>query len=1079
MKNALWKKGFSVRYKLFGLVLIPIALSLTLLGHQIVSLSAHMSDLEKANTYARYLKEVSALFQQSYTIKSERALSHFRKNAEQTQQLHPQVFGNGASEQTSLIIELIEATDAYKSAIDDEEKLEIREWQGDVYKQLLLALEKVPFEHANTDVIQHLQALTQIEWLRFWSSEETERIKSLIKTVRLNSSSSSELSDQIQVYGQRQQLLVERFVSLNANQQQVDLMVETFGDEAFSKSHEFRVALLDPATAQVMTFSEITSGMQSLISRLQSLNSLNETIEMQLLSTIKQYSDDTQQKIIWFIALLLLVAISITALAMKLANRVTKQLNVVLKFLRHQDEQNEFEHVTQSRDELGEFAQEVERLTYEREQANQKLIVAKNVAEEAKEAAIQSSKAKSSFLANMSHEIRTPLNGVIGISEVLSDTSLTATQRDYVDTIETSSQLLLSLINDILDFSKIESGMLIISSHSTNIRESVYDIAAIVAPKAKEKNIELKVSVSQETPFRAMVDDHRLRQVVMNLASNAVKFTDTGSVEIGVHVQAMYDKQLAVQFSVKDTGIGIDEKQKAKIFEPFAQEDNSTTRQFGGTGLGLAISTQLIELMGGEIQLDSVKGEGSTFYFTLELPIERHDYQAISTETERNVIVVCSDKRTKYHLVEELKFYHVEILQVLDNLEELDMGIARNKQAVVVYAEGEANEGTHRIQQISALEEKNISVCLVRHFCSSNHDFGNQVSAIITAPIFGQRLLKAIDISLEKQVRKVTNSEQFVEVSSNNRILIVEDNKVNQKIASLHVKKSGFEFDIANNGLEAVEMYLRNSKYALILMDCMMPIMDGFKATERIREIESEHPERGHIPIIALTASVIDDDVQRCFDMGMDDYVPKPFKNDVLKEKIVNAIGNSITPISQVLQTNVGANTTETREDDAQNLSTSITNEGGSTPAKDTARTVTAPSSEQLTSTTRKNVERVLLVEDNRVNQKVASLHLKKAGYDFEIAENGQIAVEKYSEDSSNFDIILMDCMMPIKDGFEATQDIRKFERTQGIKKTPIIALTASVIDDDIQRCYDSGMDAYVPKPVNRDVLLHQIENVS
>ncbi|WP_230853620.1 histidine kinase dimerization/phospho-acceptor domain-containing protein, partial [Vibrio harveyi] len=233
-----------------------------------------------------------------------------------------------------------------------------------------------------------------------------------------------------------------------------------------------------------------------------------------------------------------------------------------------------------------------------REQAKVKLTQAKEDAERAKDDAIKASKAKSSFLANMSHEIRTPLNGVIGISEVLSDTSLTATQRDYVDTIETSSQLLLSLINDILDFSKIESGMLLISPHSTCVRESIYDIASIVSPKAKEKGIDLKVNISRNTPFRLMIDDHRLRQVVMNFMSNAVKFTDKGTVLLSVTTHVVSGSNAVMEFSVQDSGIGIDEQQQKKIFEPFAQEDDSTTRQFGGTGLGLAISTQLVELMG-------------------------------------------------------------------------------------------------------------------------------------------------------------------------------------------------------------------------------------------------------------------------------------------------------------------------------------------------------------------------------------------------------------------------------------------------------------------------------------------------
>ncbi|MEF1244715.1 response regulator, partial [Vibrio campbellii] len=238
----------------------------------------------------------------------------------------------------------------------------------------------------------------------------------------------------------------------------------------------------------------------------------------------------------------------------------------------------------------------------------------------------------------------------------------------------------------------------------------------------------------------------------------------------------------------------------------------------------------------------------------------------------------------------------------------------------------------------------------------------------------------------------------------------------------------------------------------LILMDCMMPVMDGFEATKRIRQLEKEINRNYRIPIIALTASVVDDDIQKCFDVGMDDYVPKPFKAAVLKDKLSKAVEASksnvaITPaVSSTISSRINTQSKERPE-------------------------------EPMTTPLPSRSERILLVEDNTVNQKVASLLLSKAGYQFEIAENGQIALDMFQQDNS-FDIILMDCMMPVMDGFEATKEIRAYEKASGLPKTPIIALTASVVDDDIQRCYDSGMDAYVPKPVRKEKLLHQIESV-
>ncbi|MYM61376.1 response regulator [Vibrio sp. OCN044] len=670
---------------------------------------------------------------------------------------------------------------------------------------------------------------------------------------------------------------------------------------------------------------------------------------------------------------------------------------------------------------------------------------AKDEAEQSKERAINASKAKSSFLANMSHEIRTPLNGVIGISEILSDTALTATQRDYVDTIETSSQLLLTLINDILDFSKIESGMLVITPHSTNVRESIYDIASIVSPKAKEKRIDLQVSISPNTPYCVMVDDHRLRQIIMNFVSNAVKFTDSGTVELTVTTTQIEFSQATIEFSVQDSGIGIDEQQQKNIFEPFAQEDDSTTRQFGGTGLGLAISTQLVELMGGQIQLDSKKGLGSRFYFTLSLPISQQNVDARNPSMFSQLYLVCDDNKREHIIREALSFYHIPVHQSVARLEDLPQWGQNQRNAIVVYVETKPDTAQYHNEHFQYIVSQSIPVCMMKHLYSKAYDFGDNVSAIITQPLLGQRLVKIIE-RFEQDYHE--HSSQTIEEANSEgyskRILIVDDNGVNRKVASLHVEKTGFCFDVAENGQVAVEMF-RKERYGLILMDCMMPIMNGFEATQSIRQIEQEDTHRGRVAIIALTASVADDDIQKCYKVGMDDYMPKPFKAEVLKEKITAWMAKD------------------------EKAAPSLSSENS---------LCHIPKQAPTTQDSHRKSERILLVEDNNVNQKVASLMLGKAGYQFDIAENGQVAVEMYKQDNS-FDIILMDCMMPVMDGFEATQKIRAHECVSGLPKTPIIALTASVLDDDIQRCFDSGMDAYLPKPLKTDTLLQQMEKIA
>ncbi len=656
----------------------------------------------------------------------------------------------------------------------------------------------------------------------------------------------------------------------------------------------------------------------------------------------------------------------------------------------------------------------------------------------------------------MSHEIRTPLNGVIGISEILSDTPLTATQRDYVDTIETSSQLLLSLINDILDFSKIESGMLLISPHSTSVRESIYDIASIVSPKAKEQKISVNVDISPDTPARVMIDDHRLRQILMNFMSNAVKFTSKGGATLSVKTLNQSDDNVTLRFAVRDTGIGIDKQQQKQIFEPFAQEDDSTTRQFGGTGLGLAISTQLVELMGGQIQLDSVKGEGSCFYFDLTLPIDM--MQAKQSTASANIYILGNDNGLSDRIESDLNLYGLKVTQQTNSVDSIHKQISATKQAkpiTVIFAEDDDFQASGYSDSLDKLHESGATICLIRSFLGNAADIGNCITAQVSQPLLGSRLIKAIELCDTQGRAELLEANQQPDTAQH-RILIVEDNKINQKIAGLHVGKSGYEFEFANNGQEAVDMFTATPNYAAILMDCMMPVMDGFEATEHIRRIEKETKATRRIPIIALTASVIDDDIQKCFDVGMDDYVPKPFKFEVLKEKVLTAVDAMPLPT-------------------AHNVKQALTSSTTAPTHKTNSAKNTRPEEAEEVQVTTKS-EKILLVEDNRVNQKVASVMLKKAGYTFEIADNGQIAVDMYQKDNS-FDIILMDCMMPVMDGFTATKNIREHEEKLNLCKTPIIALTASVIDDDIQKCFDSGMDGYVAKPVRKEKLFHQIDS--
>lgn len=482
-------------------------------------------------------------------------------------------------------------------------------------------------------------------------------------------------------------------------------------------------------------------------------------------------------------------------------------------------------------------------------------------------------KAKSSFLANMSHEIRTPLNGIIGMTDILNESRLTPVQKDYLTTINSSSQTLLMLINDILDLSKIESGNLEVCPHTCAIKEVIFDTAALIAPKAQQKNVKIKIEMDADIPAYVRADEQKLRQVAMNLASNAIKFTEAGAVTFKLKVSNRSSDKISLYFAVKDTGIGIDESKHGQVFEEFKQESSQTSTEFGGTGLGLAISTKMIAMMGSKIELTSAKGLGSEFFFTLDLELEQQPQGAKSQTFNLPQVIYCSEKPSKL-LIQELNFYQYP-LEVVQNKEEILPHIS--SQAILLLDE------TIDVLSCSDKYNENIAI-LVRENSSKTSDFGAAIAGYITLPLLGHRLDHLLK-TIQTNQQPVSETPE-VKSKMEGMILVVEDNKVNQQVVGVNLKKLGIEHRFANNGAEAVSLYKEHHEsIVLILMDCMMPVMDGFEATSTIRAFEQmESLEETYI--IALTASILDDDIQRCFDSGMNDYLPKPFRKAVLIEKL-------------------------------------------------------------------------------------------------------------------------------------------------------------------------------------------------
>lgn len=655
------------------------------------------------------------------------------------------------------------------------------------------------------------------------------------------------------------------------------------------------------------------------------------------------------------------------------------------------------------------------------------------------------SRLKSDFLANMSHEIRTPLNGILGMIDLVSDTKLSTEQRDFIDTAQSSANALLTIINDILDFSKIEAGKLELECIEFNLRDVVEDSGWLFAQKAQEKGVNLAVFVPQNLPVKVKGDPGRVRQVLLNLINNAVKFTTKGEVVVSVSCTNKTLERAQFRVEVEDSGIGIPEDRIKNLFSSFVQADVSTNRKFGGTGLGLAICKTLVEMMGGEIGVESVLGKGSTFWFSLDLArtvkLSGPSSGRLSKGLENLKALVVDDSNTNRQIFSKyLRSWGCRV----DLAESAEQGLELLRKAgqeqdpfrvalidfkLPGMSGGELGDLINRDPSIPSLPL--VLVSSVAQTVEGRRLLEERFVACLSKPIRQSHLLEAmttvvgVKASLSKERNPERRDTKVWRNPQSLRILLVEDNVINQKLAQHLLKRFGLSCDIANNGLEALEC-LKKESFQLIFMDCQMPIMDGYAATRAIRELGGES---ARTPIIAMTAEALKGDKERCLAAGMTDYLAKPIDKDEFQDILEKYLA---APESQ----ETAVETADSHSETSSRVSVG-------------------------------NCPRVLIVDDNEINILIAEKFLRPYKLDIDRALGGREAIRKAK--IHDYDLVLMDIQMPEMDGYQVTARLRGLWSDRSV---PIVAVTANAIKGHRELCLEKGLDDFLAKPFDRETFL-------
>ncbi|MDQ1299247.1 MAG: hypothetical protein QG558_1786 [Campylobacterota bacterium] len=687
-----------------------------------------------------------------------------------------------------------------------------------------------------------------------------------------------------------------------------------------------------------------------------------------------------------------------------------------------------------------------------------------------KQSAQEASEAKSMFLANMSHEIRTPLNGIVGFTELLKDTDLHDEQREFIDIIEKSSENLLEIINNILDLSKIESNKLEIEDIAFSPLEEFESAVDVYAVRASEKHIDLGcfIDPSLERPLKG--DPTKIKEVIINLLSNAVKFTNAGgSVNVDVRrIQSDEPNRARVRFQVKDSGIGVTSEQRSRIFEAFSQADTSITRKYGGTGLGLTISSSFVELMGGQLDLESTPGEGTTFFFVLSFDeIETLNDPIKGSFSNINAVIHESRSKKKSqttYLKEYLDYFGVSYTTFHD-VEELKL-LERQVNYDLLFVDNDYTNEVDLVQFAAANEQ--LVLITKSYYMKKIDSMGLDIFKVMYEPVNSGKIrtvLETYDVeAFNNRKQKSSRRKKFDEKNSRFEasVLVAEDNIINQKLIRRTLEDIGLEVTLADNGLEAFEKR-KNGQFDLIFMDVQMPVLDGIEATQEILDYEEDYDQH-HIPIIALTANALKGDRERFLAAGMDEYTTKP----LVRSEIISLLNNFLS--HKIVELNVVPKTADhLPNDEAIEPVRSLIEPAIETYAQEEvietqeeiAEAAVAPEVEQPKPASAFDAD-ILLAKQNSLEMKLFSRILNDLGYTYETANTASELLEKVA--SKRYKLALFDKTLKELDLKELYDTIR----AKGSDTSLVMLVDPNVQEDPNDAMYVHEM---IKNIVNKDLL--------